>query len=97
MRRSTILLLMAGALGAIVPATAAAQTPAPPKLSITTERETVAAGRAARPPERVPPAGPGASAVAGQPWRVRVVLSPATPGQTATVRFYRDGRKLRVR
>src|SRR3954447_3050497 len=83
MRRSTILLLMAGALGAIVPATAAAQTPAPPKLSITTERVPVAAGRA--------------SALAGQPWRVRVVLSPAIPGQTATVRFYRDGRKLRVR
>jgi peptidoglycan hydrolase-like protein with peptidoglycan-binding domain len=35
-------------------------------------------------------------ALAGQPWRVRVVLQPWVEGQTATVRFYRHGHKLRV-
>jgi len=83
MRRPTLLALAAGALAPAVPATAAAQTPAAPKLSITTERVTTSAGRA--------------SALAGQPWRVRIVLSPLVPGQVATVRFYRDGRKVLVR
>src|SRR5215218_4049877 len=83
MRRSTIYVLAAGAITAAGPATAAAQAPAPPKLSITTERIAVSAGRA--------------SVLAGQPWRVRIVLQPLVPGQSATVRFYRDGRKLRVR
>jgi L,D-transpeptidase catalytic domain len=84
-RRSTILLLIAGALVPAVPATAAAQSPAPaaPKLSITTERVTASGGRA--------------SALAGQPWQVRIVLKPLVPGQVATVRFYRDGRKVSVR
>jgi peptidoglycan hydrolase-like protein with peptidoglycan-binding domain len=35
-------------------------------------------------------------ALAGQPWRVRVVMQPWVEGQTATVRFYRHGHKLRV-
>src|SRR3954447_5726692 len=83
MRRSITVLLLAGAIAAAVPATAAAQsTPAPaaPKLSITTEQVTVSGGRA--------------SALTRQRWRVRVVLSPLVPGQTAVVRFYRDGRKV---
>src|SRR4051812_20585635 len=85
MRRSIIPLLLAGAIAPAVPATAAAQsTPAPaaPKLSITTEQVTVSGGRA--------------SALAGQRWRVRVVLSPMVPGQTAVVRFYRGGRRIRA-
>jgi peptidoglycan hydrolase-like protein with peptidoglycan-binding domain len=47
-------------------------------------------------PERV--TGPAANrvALAGQPWRVRVVMQPWVAGQTATVRFYRHGHKLRV-
>jgi peptidoglycan hydrolase-like protein with peptidoglycan-binding domain len=83
MRRSIISLLVAGAIAPAVPATAAAQsTPAPaaPKLSITTEQVTVSGGRA--------------SALTGQQWRVRVVLSPLVPGQTAVVRFYRGGRRI---
>src|SRR3954452_24099662 len=83
MRRSIISLLVAGALAPAVPAAAAAQsTPAPaaPKLSITTEQVTVSGGRA--------------SALTGQQWRVRVVLSPLVAGQTAVVRFYRDGRRV---
>jgi len=83
MRRSTISSLLAGAVLAAVPAAAAAQsTPAPaaPKLSITTEQVTVAGGRA--------------SALVGQQWRVRVVLSPLVAGQTAVVRFYRGGRRV---
>src|SRR3954468_5294061 len=85
MRRSITLLLLAGAIAPAVPATAAAQsTPAPaaPKLSITTEQVTVSGGRA--------------SALTGQRWRVRVVLSPMVPGQTAVVRFYRGGRRIRA-
>src|SRR3954471_3637956 len=85
MRRSITLTLVAGAIVPAVPATAAAQsTPAPaaPKLSITTEQVTVSGERA--------------SAVTGQQWRVRVVLSPLVPGQTAVVRFYRDGRRIRA-
>jgi peptidoglycan hydrolase-like protein with peptidoglycan-binding domain len=35
-------------------------------------------------------------ALAGQPWRVRVVMQPWVAGQTATVRFYRHGHKLRA-
>jgi peptidoglycan hydrolase-like protein with peptidoglycan-binding domain len=35
-------------------------------------------------------------ALAGQPWRVRVVMQPWVEGQTATVRFYRHGHKLRA-
>jgi len=83
MRRSITVLLLAGAIAAAVPATAAAQsTPAPaaPKLSITTEQVTVSGGRA--------------SALTGQRWRVRVVLSPLVPGQTAVVRFYRGNRRV---
>src|SRR3954454_15256909 len=82
-RRSIISLLVAGAIAPVVPATAAAQsTPAPPapKLSITTEQVTVSGGRA--------------SALTGQQWRVRVVLSPLVAGQTAVIRFYRDGRRV---
>src|SRR3954454_8443375 len=85
MRRSIISLLVAGAIAPAVPATAAAQsTPAPaaPKLSITTEQVSVAGGRA--------------SALTGQQWRVRVVLSPLVPGQTAVLRFYRGGRRLQA-
>jgi peptidoglycan hydrolase-like protein with peptidoglycan-binding domain len=85
MRRSTILILIAGAIAPAVPATAAAQsTPAPaaPKLSITTEQVNVSGGRA--------------SVLTGQQWRVRVVLKPFVAGQTAVVRFYRDGRKVRA-
>src|SRR3954464_2988920 len=83
MRRSTISTLLAGAVLAAVPAAAAAQsTPAPAaaKLSITTEQVTVAGGRA--------------SPLVGGQGRVRVVLRPLVAGQTAVVRFYRDGRKV---
>src|SRR4051794_7350963 len=86
MRRFSPSLLTAAALAAaVVPATAAAQAPAPaaPKLSITTERVSVTGGRAA--------------VLAGQSWRVRIVMKPLVAGQVATVRFYRDGRKLTVR
>jgi lipoprotein-anchoring transpeptidase ErfK/SrfK len=44
-------------------------------------------------PERV---ANGHLALAGQPWRVRVVMQPWVEGQTATVRFYRHGHKLRA-
>jgi peptidoglycan hydrolase-like protein with peptidoglycan-binding domain len=44
-------------------------------------------------PERV---SNGHLALAGQPWRVRVVMQPWVEAQTATVRFYRHGHKLRV-
>jgi lipoprotein-anchoring transpeptidase ErfK/SrfK len=44
-------------------------------------------------PERV---SSGRVALAGQPWRVRVVMQPWVEGQTATVRFYRHGHKLRA-
>src|SRR4029450_7552791 len=44
-------------------------------------------------PERV---ASGRLALAGQPWRVRVVMQPWVEGQTATVRFYRHGHKLRA-
>src|SRR5690242_21017323 len=84
MRRSTISTLLAGAVMAAAPAAAAAQSPAPaaPKLSITTEQVTVAGGRA--------------SALVGRQWRVRVVLSPLVPGQTAVVRFYRNGHRIQA-
>ena len=85
MRRSLTITLLAGAIVPAVPATAAAQsTPAPatPRLSITTEQVSVAGGRA--------------SALTGQQWRVRVVLRPLVPGQTAVLRFYRGGRKLQA-
>src|SRR5215218_1626806 len=44
-------------------------------------------------PERVTG---GRLALAAQPWRVRVVMQPWGEGQTATVRFYRHGHKLRA-
>ena len=81
MRRSTALLLTAGAVGLAVPAAASAQAPPPaPKLSLTTEQVRAAAGRA--------------SALTGATWRVRVVMSPYVAGQVATVRFYRRGKRL---
>jgi peptidoglycan hydrolase-like protein with peptidoglycan-binding domain len=85
MRRSTTLILVAGAIAPALPATAAAQsTPAPaaPKLSITTEQVTVSGGRA--------------SVLTGKQWRVRVVLKPFVAGQTAVLRFYRDGRRVQA-
>jgi lipoprotein-anchoring transpeptidase ErfK/SrfK len=102
-RRPIPILFVAGVLALAIAAPAAAQSPAPPaatpppatppppapapapapKLSITTERVTVTGGRAA--------------AMAGQAWRVRVVMKPLVAGQSATVRFYRDGRKVHVR
>jgi hypothetical protein len=42
-------------------------------------------------PERV---GGDRVTLVGQQWRVRVVLQPWVEGQTATVRFYRHGRRL---
>jgi lipoprotein-anchoring transpeptidase ErfK/SrfK len=42
-------------------------------------------------PERV---GTDRATLVGQPWRVRVVMQPWVEGQTATVRFYRHGRRL---
>jgi hypothetical protein len=42
-------------------------------------------------PERV---GADRVTLVGQPWRVRVVMQPWVEGQTATVRFYRHGRRL---
>src|SRR4029079_12665278 len=83
MRRSITLTLVAGAVLPAVPAVAAAQsTPAPaaPKLSITTEQVTVSGGRA--------------SVLTGRQWRVRVVLKPMVPGETAFTRFYRHGRRV---
>lgn len=83
MRRSTISPFLAGAFLAAVPGAAAAQStppPAAPKLSITTEQVSVSGGRA--------------TALVGQQWRVRVVLKPLIAGQTAVVRFYRDGRRV---
>ena len=80
MRRSIILTLVAGALASVAPAVSAAQTPSTPKLSITTEQVSVSGGRA--------------SVLTGRQWRVRVVLSPMVPGQTAVVRFYRNGHRV---
>ncbi len=47
-------------------------------------------------PERVTGSASNRVALAGQPWRVRVVMQPWVEGQTATVRFYRHGHKLRA-
>jgi peptidoglycan hydrolase-like protein with peptidoglycan-binding domain len=80
MRRSIILTLVAGALASVAPAVSAAQTPSTPKLSITTEQVSVSGGRA--------------SVLTGRQWRVRVVLSPMVPGQTAVLRFYRNGHRI---
>src|SRR5919198_6362736 len=66
----------------VMAAPSAASAATGPLLSITPERVT---GTAAH---RV--------ALAGQPWRVRIVMQPWVPGQTATVRFYRHGHKLRA-
>jgi hypothetical protein len=83
MRRSTILILSAGAIAPALPATAAAQsTPPAPKLSITTEQVSVSGGRA--------------SVLTGRQWRVRVVLKPLVAGQTAVVRFYRNGHRVQA-
>jgi lipoprotein-anchoring transpeptidase ErfK/SrfK len=38
--------------------------------------------------------GSDAVTLVGQPWRVRVVLQPWVEGQTATVRFYRHGKRI---
>jgi peptidoglycan hydrolase-like protein with peptidoglycan-binding domain len=82
-RRSTALILVAGAAVPAVPATAAAQTtPATPRLSITTEQVNVHGGRA--------------SALTGQAWRVRVVLTPLVGGQSAVIRFYRNGHRVQA-
>jgi len=81
MRRSSILILSAGASALALPAAAAAQAPpAAPKLSLTTEQVNTSGGRA--------------SALTRQTWRVRVVMTPYVAGQTATVSFYRGGRRL---
>jgi lipoprotein-anchoring transpeptidase ErfK/SrfK len=66
----------------LMAAPSAASAATGPLLSLTPERVT---GTAA---DRV--------ALAGQPWRVRLVMQPWVPGQTATVRFYRHGKKLRA-
>ena len=84
MRRSTAFVL-AGAVIAAAPAAAAAQSTPPaaaPKLSITTERVSASGGRA--------------SVLVGQAWQVRVVLKPFVSGQTAVVRFYRNGRRVKA-
>jgi peptidoglycan hydrolase-like protein with peptidoglycan-binding domain len=83
MRRSTTF-VVAGAVMAVAPPAAMAQSPpaAAPKLSITTERVNTGGGRA--------------SALVGQAWQVRVVLKPFVPGQTAVVRFYRNGRRVKA-
>jgi lipoprotein-anchoring transpeptidase ErfK/SrfK len=47
-------------------------------------------------PERVSGNASNRVALAGQPWRVRLVMQPWVAGQTATVRFYRHGHKLRA-
>jgi len=80
MRRSITLILVAGALASVAPPIAAAQTPSTPKLSITTEQVSVSGGRA--------------SVLTGRQWRVRVVLTPMVPGQTAVLRFYRNGHRV---
>jgi peptidoglycan hydrolase-like protein with peptidoglycan-binding domain len=80
MRRSITLILVAGALASVAPAVAAAQTPSTPNLSITTEQVSVSGGRA--------------SVLTGRQWRVRVVLTPMVPGQTAVLRFYRNGHRV---
>jgi peptidoglycan hydrolase-like protein with peptidoglycan-binding domain len=38
--------------------------------------------------------GRDAVTLVGQPWRVRVVMQPWVEGQTATVRFYRHGKRI---
>jgi peptidoglycan hydrolase-like protein with peptidoglycan-binding domain len=38
--------------------------------------------------------GGDAVTLVGQPWRVRVVMQPWVEGQTATVRFYRHGKRI---
>jgi peptidoglycan hydrolase-like protein with peptidoglycan-binding domain len=43
-------------------------------------------------PEQV---GAGRSVLAGAPWRVRVVAQPWVEGTVATVRFYRNGKRVR--
>jgi lipoprotein-anchoring transpeptidase ErfK/SrfK len=81
MRRSSILILTAGASALALPAAAAAQAPpTAPKLSLTTEQVSMGGGRA--------------TALTRQTWRVRVVMTPYVAGQTATVSFYRGGRRL---
>jgi peptidoglycan hydrolase-like protein with peptidoglycan-binding domain len=80
MMRRSVPLLVAGAVMAAAPAAATAQSA--PKLSITTEQVNVNGGRA--------------SALTGQTWRVRIVLKPFVPGQTAVVRFYRNGRRVKA-
>jgi peptidoglycan hydrolase-like protein with peptidoglycan-binding domain len=80
MMRRSVPVLVAGAVMAAAPAAATAQSA--PKLSITTEQVNVNGGRA--------------SALTGQTWRVRIVLKPFVPGQTAVVRFYRNGRRVKA-
>lgn len=78
----TRLRLLATILGlALVPASAAAQDPAPAPVQ----------GLFTLTPERV---GSGKAVLAGQRFRVRGVIQPFVAGQTATVRFYRAGKKL---
>jgi peptidoglycan hydrolase-like protein with peptidoglycan-binding domain len=80
MLRRSVPILVAGAVMAAAPAAATAQSA--PKLSITTEQVNVNGGRA--------------SALTGQTWRVRIVLKPFVPGQTAVVRFYRNRRRVKA-
>jgi peptidoglycan hydrolase-like protein with peptidoglycan-binding domain len=82
MNRRGLMLRSGVALLVLLAAPSAASAATGPLLSLTPERVT---GSAAN---RV--------ALAGQPWRVRLVMQPWVAGQTATVRFYRHGHKLRA-
>ena len=83
-RRALLLSVVAGALAPALPAVAAAHAPAPPKASLTVSAQ------------QVDLADGGATAMSGQPWRVRVVLTPYVPNQPVVVRLNRKGRTLRA-
>src|SRR5919202_637852 len=81
-RRALLLALVAGALAPAVPSVAAPRVPAPPKASLAVSAQQVdrAHGRA--------------TAMSGQAWSVRVVLTPYVPNQPVVVRLNRKGRTL---
>jgi hypothetical protein len=80
-RRAVLLLAIAGALAPALPAAAAAQVPAPkPRLAVTAQQVHDSHGRL--------------TAMAGQPWRVQVVLTPYAANEPVVVRLNRHGRTL---
>jgi lipoprotein-anchoring transpeptidase ErfK/SrfK len=80
-RRALLFLPIAGALAPALPAAAAAQVPAPKvRLEVTAQQVSRSHGRA--------------TAMAGEPWSVRVVLTPYAPNEPVVVRLNRRGRTL---